>query len=177
MNITLSTLILAPALAWTMWSDLLYRRIANWLVLLLLTLWACCTAYAIGQAGWVAAGPAASTGLFAAVTVLLAGFGLFAMGWVGAGDVKMMSVLCLWMGDNAFVFVIVASLAGGVLALSLPVLRTLETLLAQLVIRLPRRLRGPTAPLPMALRAEATPGIPYGIAIALGAATVLYINP
>ncbi|ALM82926.1 hypothetical protein ASB57_08135 [Bordetella sp. N] len=176
MNITLSTMILAPALLWTMWSDLLYRRIANWLVLMLLTLWACCTGYAIGQAGWLSVAPAVTTGMLAAATVLVAGFGLFAIGWVGAGDVKMMSVLCLWMGANAFVFIVVASLAGGILALGLPVLRTLETLLAQGVIRLPRRLRGPAAPLPTALRAEPVSGVPYGVVLAFAASTVLYLH-
>lgn len=172
MLIPLSHLILPPALLWVVFSDLLYRRIANRLVVTLLSLWALGVIVLL-RAGyadtvWNEAGP----GLLAAVLVLVLGYLLFAMHWVGAGDVKLMAVLCLWTGDQSFAFLIVTSLCGGMLALALPLLRHLETMLALLVVRLP----GGPWPVPMALRDQSPPGIPYGLAIAAGAMFALFLD-
>ena len=176
MLIPLSHLILPPALLWVVFSDLLYRRIANRLVLVLLALWAVGVAWQL-QAGLApAVWPEAAPGLLAAALVLVLGYLLFAMHWVGAGDVKLMAVLCLWMGDQSFAFLIVTSLCGGMLALGLPLLRTTETMLALLVVRVQAVLPGGPWPVPMALREQSLPGIPYGLAIAAGAMFALYLD-
>lgn len=60
--------------------------------------------------------------LAGAVLVLL--FGFFAMGWVGAGDVKLLSAVMLWAGPAQGVpFIVLFALFGGVFAVSLYALR------------------------------------------------------
>ncbi|MGD8325923.1 MAG: prepilin peptidase [Sphingomonadales bacterium] len=56
--------------------------------------------------------------LLTALVVFAIGFGLFATGLMGAGDVKLMSVLALWIGPAfaARIFTLIV-LAGGVVAL------------------------------------------------------------
>jgi len=64
--------------------------------------------------------PTLSDGLLAlalAGVVLIAGFGLFAVQLVGGGDAKLAAAVALWAGaDNIVAFLILAALAGGVLA-------------------------------------------------------------
>ncbi|MET0268741.1 MAG: prepilin peptidase [Duganella sp.] len=167
-------LVLLPALLWVVLSDLLYRRIANRLVLALLFLWALHMIWMVrvgyGESAWDDTAP----GLLAATLVLVLGYLLFAMRWVGAGDVKLMAVLCLWLGDQSFAFLIITSLCGGMLALALPLLRSMEMVLALLVVRLQNMLPGGPWALPMALREQSPHGIPYGLAIAAGAGFALY---
>ncbi|RZT39394.1 A24 family peptidase [Cupriavidus agavae] len=171
--LTFAAVVLPPVLVWVVFSDLLYRRIANHLVLALLAGWA----LHLGWMAWHDAGPlpwpAIGRGAAAAGIVLVLGYGLFAMRWVGAGDVKLVAVLCLWLGNEVSAFLVVTSLAGGVLALGMPVLRATELFLARRVEQLGGWLRRPF-PTPMALRSHALSGIPYGFAIAAGAAFVLY---
>jgi prepilin peptidase CpaA len=58
-----------------------------------------------GMAGIVAGG------------VLLAGFALFAAGYIGGGDVKLLAATALWAGpEMVLVFVVLTALAGGVLS-------------------------------------------------------------
>lgn len=175
MALPYSSLVLVPALVWVIWSDLLYRRIPNWLVVALFGIWLGLSCYMVALHGMHSLGTAPFKGVVAFVTVLLAGFALFTMGWVGAGDVKLMSVLCLWMGGDAFSFVIAASLIGGGIALAMPFLRVVEDALANGVTRF-AAWRGREGSLPMAFRAEPIQGIPYGLAIALGAAAILYVR-
>jgi len=57
--------------------------------------------------------------MFAALVFAL-GFGFFAAGWVGGGDVKLMTATTLWMGPEAvFNFVFLMAILGGGLALLL----------------------------------------------------------
>lgn len=61
--------------------------------------------------------------LAGAVFALL--FGFFAMGWLGAGDVKFLSALMLWAGPGQGVsFIVLFAIFGGVFALSLLGLRS-----------------------------------------------------
>ncbi len=61
--------------------------------------------------------------LAGAVFVIL--FACFAMGWVGAGDVKFLSALMLWAGPSQGVtFIVLFAVFGGVMALSLLGLRS-----------------------------------------------------
>jgi len=105
--------------------------------------------------------PALTDGLFAvalAAIVLIAGFGLFAAQLVGGGDAKLAAAVALWAGsDNILAFLIIASLAGGLLASSVLLWRTafpqLEGELSHQDIgtRLRRGLKAP---------------VPFGVAIA-----------
>jgi prepilin peptidase CpaA len=100
--------------------------------------------------------------LAAAVIGLALGFALFALGFIGGGDAKLFAVLLLWLGFGDLVaYALYASLFGGVLTLSILFLRRL--------------------PLPAALARQGwvarlhheKSGIPYGVALALGAFWIL----
>lgn len=90
---------------------------------------------------------------------LLAGMAMFAMGWIGGGDAKLLAASALWLGWPAVLpFVVVTALCGGALAVGLLALRS-------------ARLR-PLAILgPAWVGRLATPGAaaPYGVAICAGA--------
>jgi prepilin peptidase CpaA len=97
-----------------------------------------------------------ATGLAA----LLAGMGLFALGWIGGGDAKLLSACCLWFGwPGAREFLLDTALAGGAFAFLLIVARG--------------QLLRPFLPLQAGgwIGRLTTPGepAPYGVAIAVGA--------
>ena len=95
----------------------------------------------------------------AGAIALLAGRGLFALGWVGGGDAKLLAACCLWFGwPDAQVFLLDTALAGGAFAFLLLVAR------GQLVRPFLAAGSGWIGRL-------ITPGepAPYGVAIALGA--------
>jgi prepilin peptidase CpaA len=90
---------------------------------------------------------------------LLAGMGMFAAGWIGGGDAKLLAVAGLWLGLAAMpVFLLVTALAGGALAVLLMNVRSpwLQPYLGGA---------------PAWLVRLASPGadVPYGVAIATGA--------
>ena len=94
----------------------------------------------------------------AGATVLVVAFGCFAMGWVGGGDAKVAASVALWFGfDHLLNYLLYASLFGGALTILLLQFRQW--------------------PLPYPLSSQAwlnrlhdrQSGIPYGIALALGA--------
>jgi prepilin peptidase CpaA len=94
----------------------------------------------------------------AGAMVLLVAFGCFAMGWVGGGDAKVAAAAALWFGfAHLLNYLLYASLFGGALTLLLLQFRQW--------------------PLPYALTGQAwllrlhakESGIPYGIALAIGA--------
>lgn len=97
----------------------------------------------------------------AALLVLTIGIGMFAMGWLGGGDAKLLSVAALWVGfDNLLVYFTQVAILGGVLAVLILVYR-----------RLPAgALPGPDWALRLHQQGS---GIPYGLAIA-GAALWIY---
>ncbi|HVX76773.1 MAG TPA: prepilin peptidase [Bradyrhizobium sp.] len=97
----------------------------------------------------------------AGACVLAVAFACFAMGWIGGGDAKVASAAALWLGfDHLLDYLLYASLFGGALTLLLLQFRQW--------------------PLPYALAGQAwllrlhakESGIPYGIALALGALIV-----
>ena len=96
--------------------------------------------------------------LGAGLTVLAVTFACFAMGWVGGGDAKLAAAAALWFGfGHLLSYLVYASLFGGALTLLLLQLRQW--------------------PLPYAFVGQAwliklhakESGIPYGIALAIGA--------
>jgi Flp pilus assembly protein, protease CpaA len=182
MTVPLSGLALL-ALLWAAIEDLLYRKIENWLVAMLALLWLAGLGLGIlrdgaesldilAQAAWALPG---------ALAVLVVGFVLFRLGKVGAGDAKLMAVLCLWVGaPQQPAFLIVTSLAGGLLVLLMPVLTVLETVAAHLWWSLTRRVPGLTGMTPPhSLSSQPVAGVPYALAITAGAALTLNVpvNP
>jgi prepilin peptidase CpaA len=94
--------------------------------------------------------------LFAGAVVLVVAFGFFARGWIGGGDAKLAAATALWLGfSHLLEYLLIASIAGGILTLVLLQLRTLpmpEVLARQKWIA---RLH------------NFDTGIPYGIALAV----------
>jgi prepilin peptidase CpaA len=113
----------------------------------------------------VAAGlslPAIGYHLLAGVVGLTIGFALFTLGYIGGGDAKLFAVVMLWLGfGDVLSYALFASLFGGALTLGLLFLRNLPlpALLARQgwIVRLH----------------DEKSGIPYGVALALGAFWIL----
>jgi prepilin peptidase CpaA len=97
----------------------------------------------------------------AGAAVLAVAFACFAMGWVGGGDAKVAAAAALWFGfAHLMNYLVYASLFGGALTLLLLQFRQWP---------LPYPLAGQAWLLK--LHAQES-GIPYGIALAIGALTV-----
>jgi prepilin peptidase CpaA len=96
--------------------------------------------------------------LGAGATVLVVAFACFAMGWVGGGDAKVAAGVALWFGfDHLLNYLVYASLFGGALTLLLLYVRQWP---------LPALLTGQAWLLRLH---DKQSGIPYGIALAIGA--------
>ncbi len=132
--------------------DLFTYTIPNFLPLFLIGTFA---AFALWQAlPWPLLAAHAGAGL----GMLVAGWVLFALGLLGGGDAKLFAATSLWMGWHGLLnYLIMFSLCGGVLALSLLLFRRLP-----LLERLARH--GWIATLH-----DKAQGVPYGIALAAGA--------
>jgi prepilin peptidase CpaA len=158
------TLILGPFAALVIGAavkDLATFTIPNWISLALVA--------AFAPVALIAHVPLLHIGLgFAVGAGMLAfGAGLFALGWIGGGDAKLMAAAALWVGaDGLWPFAIYTALAGGALALALMALRSAW-------IR-PFADAGPAW-----TRRLATPGesAPYGVAIAAGALAAFAVHP
>ena len=134
-------------------TDLTTYTIPNWISLALIGAFLA-LAVAVGMP-WAAFGWHLAVGAVA----LVAGMGMFAAGWVGGGDAKLLAAACLWLGWPATeAFLLDTAVAGGVLALVLLAAR--KDLVRACV---PSRLGW--------INRLATPGepAPYGVAIAVGA--------
>jgi prepilin peptidase CpaA len=156
MNLDIARLLLFPALrAFAAASDLFTMTISNrvsvalvagFLVLALLG--------GMGLQGLL-------SHLGAGAAVLAVAFTCFAMGWMGGGDAKVAAAVALWFGfDHLLNFLVYASLFGGALTLLLLQFRQWP---------LPYPFTGQAWLIK--LHAKET-GIPYGIALAIGALMV-----
>ena len=97
----------------------------------------------------------------AGAAVLGVAFACFALGWIGGGDAKVAAGAALWFGFGHLLnYLVYASLFGGALTLLLLQFRQWP---------LPYALAG--QPWLLRLHAKET-GIPYGIALAIGALTI-----
>lgn len=147
-------------LLWAAAYDLWRFRIPNLLNAALLVLFFPVVLLLPGPVDWL-------SHLGAAGLILVLGLGFFCFGWVGAGDVKILTALALWAGfGRLFDLMFFVTLAGGLLSL---VFWTL------------RRKAAPAAPGPDPLADPdlahdfavphllQTRYVPYGVAIALGA--------
>ena len=133
--------------------DALSFTIPNWISLVLI---------AVFPVAALAAGmPLTTMGLNAGVAAaaLIAGMAMFAFRWIGGGDAKLFAAVALWLGWPALItFGLGMALAGGAMAVVLLVLRS-----AQLR---PLVLLGPGWVVRLSEPGE---GVPYGVAIAVGA--------
>ena len=124
--------------------DARIREIANWknaAIALLAPAWW----WTQGLALWPDMVVQAGIGL----TVLAVFAGVFAAGWMGGGDVKLIAALALWLPLGAFVWMLMAmSITGGAVTLAMMI---------------DRRVR----------RCERPVEVPYGVAIAVAALLVL----
>jgi len=136
--------------------DLLTFRIPNWVSLALAGLFV--VTGVLAGLGWEAFGFHVAL----AMMLLLVGMGLFALNLLGGGDAKLLAAVGLWMGWAAMgTYLVWAAIAGGILAVLLILFRK---------ITLPERL---TVPLWVARLHSKHEGIPYGIALAVGALMAL----
>lgn len=94
----------------------------------------------------------------AGLAVLSIAFGCFAMGWIGGGDAKLAAATALWFGfEHLMPYLLYASLAGG--ALTLLILQFRQWPLPRILLSQPWLLR----------LHDKSGGVPYGIALAIGA--------
>jgi prepilin peptidase CpaA len=138
------------AMAFAAASDLVSMTISNRVSLALLAGFFV-VAWFIGM-GWSEIG----RHLLAGAVVLVVAFGFFARGWIGGGDAKLAAATAVWLGfSHLLEYLLIASIAGGILTLLLLQLRTL--------------------PMPQVLARQQwiarlhnfETGIPYGIALAI----------
>jgi prepilin peptidase CpaA len=145
-----ATLLFFPALmAFAAISDLLTMTISNRVSIALAALFIA-LAFACGlpptKILWHLASGAAT---------LLFAFGLFACGWIGGGDAKLAAATAIWLGfDHLGDYALTASALGGVLTVSIIVLRKWPLPGVLLARQWATRLHEPGT------------GIPYGIALA-----------
>jgi prepilin peptidase CpaA len=153
MMLDLARLLLFPALmAFAAASDLFTMTISNRVSLAL-------------AAGFVLLAVLGGMGLYdilshlgAGLAVLAVAFACFAMGWIGGGDAMVAAAAALWFGFGHLLnYLLYASLFGGALTLLLLQFRQWP---------LPWQLAG--QPWLLKLHAKES-GIPYGIALAIGA--------
>ena len=154
---------------WIAWGDLRTRRIPNYLTLGTAVAG---LAYNLICHGWM--------GLMGGILGMLLGFGFLILpylwGGMGAGDVKALAALGAWLGPAGTVFLFCyMGIAGGLMALGVLLWKGLFwqkvrqgwIVLTNLILCRPVGLVVPAPP------QEQTPGIPYGVAIAVGMAVLL----
>lgn len=147
-------LIFPAAMAFAAAMDLLTMTIPNRISLVLLAGFAIIaplTGMSWEQLGW----HLAAFLLILSCTVIM-----FALGWMGGGDAKLIAVAALWIGfDNLILFIAQVAIFGGMLAMVILFYRS-----------------HPVGALPLpgwaARLHQGGSGIPYGIAIAAGALMV-----
>ena len=130
-------------------SDIRNRKIPNWSVLAICAL----------AVPWILLAPGASFGSSgeAILVAFLISFPLYLAGLVGAGDSKLLMAVALVVGaSKLMLFLLIVALAGGVLA----------------IVSLLRDPTGAFVAFQMRGRGQGGRGVPYGVAIAIGAATV-----
>lgn len=155
---TLALLLFPFAMALAASSDLLTMRISNKLVLFLVAAF-CVVALAINMDLQQFA-----MHVTCALVVLTVAFGLFALRWIGGGDAKLAAATTLWLGFGlALPYFVYAALAGGVLTLSILVLRRMPLTPFLARYRWLERLH------------DRKVGVPYGVALAI-AGLMTYSN-
>jgi prepilin peptidase CpaA len=143
--------LLTAVLAWAAVSDVRTRRIPNWTVLTVIGLFV----------PWAALhwGPWAAWALAAGLIALVVGVGLYAAKIVGAGDAKLFAAVALFVGfGDLMALGLATALAGGLVA-------------AGSLASRPKRAMSMFI---LGGKGDFGPGIPYGVAIALAAAALVW---
>ncbi|CAM3758941.1 Type IV leader peptidase family protein [Vibrio aerogenes CECT 7868] len=164
-------------LAYVVFSDLFYRKIYNHLIVfLLMMVLANVMLFFVDMGSYAGmnpeqAGVQLGLSLAGAAGVLMVGMGLFLIDQMGAGDVKLMAVLCLLVGgDNQVAFLLLTALAGGCLVFMMPLVRLIEVKGARHILQIAMSFPSLNIPVPdSAYTKPAAAGLPYGIAISVGA--------
>lgn len=100
--------------------------------------------------------------LLAGLLGLVFGFALFAFGYIGGGDAKLLACVALWLGFTDLpAYVLLACVLGGALSLAILALRKLP--LPSLLARQPWLLR----------LHDPKEGVPYGVALAAAVFLIL----
>ncbi len=149
------TLALAALMLWVMYTDATRYTISNRLNAVILGLFVFAAIFL----------PVAPEALGAAAIFFVIGLGLFALGLMGGGDVKLLTVLTLWTGWHVATlnFFFLTALFGGVLVLVVLLLRFFVP-----------RLRKTGKPLSRLLTRKEP--VPYGIAIAMAFLWLLWVG-
>ncbi len=143
---------------WAATSDAVQMRIPNALVLYLLAGFAVTAALSPPDLAEIAGRSAVCA------AILAGGMILFARGWMGGGDVKLLAVTALWLGPAATPgFLLLTAMAGGLLTLAV-------------VAHHARVDRMGNAHTP-ADRVRVPHRVPYGIAIAAAALATVFLRP
>jgi prepilin peptidase CpaA len=150
--------------------DVRTRRIPNWL-----TFGAAIAAlvYASFDAGLPGVGTA-TAGWFAGAALF---FPFFALGGMGAGDVKLLAALAAWLGPSESVWLaIFAAMAGGVLGLGVALVRGyLRTAISNLWLMLMHWRTQGLGPVPgLTLKDGSSPRLAYAIPITIGVLCTLW---
>jgi|SRR5579872_3186485 len=144
-------------------SDLVSYRIPNLLVLTLMGTFVIWGALHYKEAAWL-------SHVGAALVCLAAGYVLYLFRQIGAGDVKLLTAVALWTGLNGLVALLLFMSLSGLFAL--PLILLARALIAKASAS---KLWKPEWPVPRVLRKRQ--GVPYGVAIALGALITIMIRP
>ena len=142
---------LSVVLAWAAASDIISRRIPNRAVLAVLILFAV-WAFTGGRQDLVSS-------LIAGGVAFAIGYGLYAFGVMGAGDVKLFAAVALFAGlSHLSIFALATVLSGGAMA----------------VVSLATRPRRAAVMFALRGKGDFGRGIPYGVAIAFGGAYMVW---
>lgn len=112
---------------------------------------------------WLAGLPLAAMGMhvLAFAIVLFVGMALFAFGYIGGGDVKLLAAASLWIGMEILLsFVCIVGIIGGALSVGLLVFRAQHLPMSLLRVGWVYKAH------------QSETGVPYGLAIASGAMLV-----
>lgn len=150
----LISLYLLFAMLATMWFDVTRYTIPNWLIGSLLILYPVAVYLSPHQVDWRMA-------LVAMAVVFVAGYIIFATKIMGGGDVKLITVLALWVGWVGLLdYVIIFALLGGIFTIFLLIMRKLWVIIP---MKAPRIFQN-KAP------------VPYGVAIAGAFLYFMYVG-
>jgi prepilin peptidase CpaA len=142
-------LVFPAAMAFAGAMDLLTMTIPNRISIVLVA--AFCVAAAMTGMGWQELASHVGAGFL----MLVIGIAMFAMGWLGGGDAKLLAAAALWIGfEHLIGYLLVAGIAGGLLALVILIYRSMPPPLWLARQGWALHLHG------------ARTGIPYGIALA-----------
>ena len=145
--------LLTGVLAWAAVSDVRHRRIPNWTVLAVIGLFV----------PWALAAtlPWSLAALAAGALALVVTLGLYAAGWVGAGDSKLFAAAALLVGLGHLALLALATALAGAVVVVISIVSRPTRALVML------RMRG---------KGDFGRGVPYGVAIALAAAALVWAD-